>query len=336
MTTQSSKKPIKLSVIIVSYNTAKLTLATLDSLVTDLQTSSLLATSEIFIVDNNSKDDSLAQIKNWQAKKASKHFPNLTLHIIENKDNRGFAYANNAGIEQAKGEYIFLLNSDTIVHPGACAQMISIFEQNPSNEATAHLSSYSSKTDKIGMVSAQLVNTDGSLQSQGGDLPSFASILPHFLFIDDIPFFGQFLPSTQHTQTQTTGLSQIGWVAATAVMVSRALIKEIGPLDQHIFMYGEDIEWCIRAKKHHWDVVINHDAKITHIGSASSHSSRAIIGEMRAYEYIWAKHKPLWQRPLLQASIKVACVLRIVLFGTILRQANRAQPYKELLTSSTL
>lgn len=336
MTSHQPKKTILLSVIIVSYNTAKLTLATLESLANDLQASSLQEMSEIFIVDNNSKDDTVSQIKNWRSKKAATQFANIKLHVIENKDNLGFAHANNRGIEQAKGEYIFLLNSDTIVQPGACAQMIATFEKHPIEEATAHLSSYKSVTDRLGMVSAQLFNTDGTFQSQGGDLPSFASILPHFLFLDDIPLLGHFFPSTQQSQNKHSGLSAMGWVAGTAVMVRRALIDEIGPLDQNIFMYGEDMEWCIRAKKHHWDVVIDHDSKITHIGSASSNSSRAIIGEMKAYAYIWAKHKPLWQRPLLLTAIKVACVLRVMLFDTILRQPNRAQPYKELLTSSTL
>ena len=326
--------PISLSIIVVSYNTKDLTLATLDSVVSDLDTSDLLASTELIIVDNKSTDDSVQAIKKWIGATQKKH-QDLGCKLIENSKNSGFAHANNLGIDHAKGNFFFLLNSDTIVQPGSISQLLTRFSEHPINDETAYVTSYAGKIDKLGMLAASLLNTDGSYQAQGGDTPTLFTLAAHLLFVDDLPLIGSFIPSTQHTGKRTFeprfALEQKGWVAATAVMVRKELIQDIGNMDTNIFMYGEDVEWSMRAKNHHWDIAIDHDAKVMHYGSASSHSSRAIKGEFLGYKYIWAKHKPLWQRPLLKGLLQLACVLRVLLFGTILKQQERALPYRELL-----
>jgi len=324
-----------LSIIIVSYNTKDLTLATLESVVTELAAHSLIPKTEILIVDNASKDGSQTALKAWRTK-TRKFQPDLAISIIENTANTGFATANNQAIELSRGELIFLLNSDTVVLPGAIAKLIQTFSDHPIDNKTSSTSSHRGTLDRLGLLSAQLLNANGSLQPQGGDLPSLWAVANQLLFLDDLPIIGKFLPSTQHTgrraSLQSRRLVQKGWVAATALMVRRETIAEIGPLDDSIFMYGEDVEWCLRAHNHHWDVAIDQDAHITHYGSASSSSSRAILGELKGYEIIWAKHKPLWQRPVLKGIIGLACVLRGLLFGTILQQPKRATPYWQYLS----
>jgi GT2 family glycosyltransferase len=325
---------MQLSILIVSYNTVKLTLETLDSVATDLTASTfqkkpLADQTEIIIVDNASSDNSVSEIEKWIATHKLK-----TL-LIKNKDNVGFAKANNQAIAASTGEFVFLLNSDTIVKPNAIVHLLETFTQNPTDHTTAYVASHEGKLDRLGILAASLQNPDGSYQAQGGDLPNLLTLSTHLLFLDDIPVIGQFLPSTQHTGKRALKprftVVQKGWVAATAVMVKRSLITEIGELDSNIFMYGEDMEWCVRAQAHHWDVAINHSAQIMHYGSASSHSSRAIIGELTAYTYIWAKHKPQWQRVFLKLLLIVGCGLRVLLFGTILKQPKRAEPYKMFL-----
>lgn len=335
-TATSHQNAKTLAVLIVSYNTAQLTLQTLDSLVHDLSASNLLTETEIVVIDNNSKDTSIAQIKSWKSKLFDSIKHDLTLKIIQNPKNLGFAHANNIGIQNSDSDLVFLLNSDTIVKPGSIKHLIQTFRKIPTNESTAYLSSYSNSIDRLGMLSAHLLYENGAHQPQGGNLPTLISLSAHLLFLDDIPVLGKFFPSTQHTgrlQSKQTvqGVKSMGWIAGTALMIRRATINEIGLLDENIFMYGEDMEWCIRAHNHHWDVAIDHSATIIHIGSASSSSNQAILGELKGYRYIWAKHKPFWQRPILNAIIKLACVLRIVLFDTILIQTGKSQPYKEML-----
>jgi GT2 family glycosyltransferase len=345
-----------LSIIIVSFNTAQLTLATLKSVVDNLKSdkvknTSLISQSEIIVVDNASSDDSVTQIKKFikrqqsttnssNSSKSSNFFKQsnssnlntLKIELIENKNNVGFAQANNLAIAKSLGKYIFLLNSDTIVQPKAISNLLNTFLNNPSDPTTAFVSSHSGKLDNLGILAASLQNPDGTPQPQGGDLPNLFSLASHLLFFDDLPLIGHLLSSTQHTGKNIlpskSALDQKGWVAATAVMVKKELIDQIGELDSNIFMYGEDIEWCLRAKDHHWDVAIDNTAKITHYGSASSHSSKAVLGELHSYEYIWAKHKPQWQRPYLKLLLKLGCRLRVLLFGILLNQKQRAKPYR--------
>lgn len=319
------------SVIIVSYNTAKLTLAAVASVISDAKRSSLLKEqTEIIVVDNNSSDDSVELLSSLSKSSA------IPVKILAQKDNLGFAKGNNLGVEHSKGEFIFFLNSDATLEPGSLESMVVAFQQNPIHETTAN-DELSGFKDRIGMMAGKLLNLDGSDQYQGGDLPSLISLAGHQLLLDDIPVLGQFFPSTQHTghkgalmQQNNQQLISKGWVSGAALMVRKQLIDEIDGFDGNIFMYGEDMEWCLRAKKHHWDVCINQDAPVIHLGSASSTPRNAIAGELKAYHYIWAKHFPAWQLPLARIILQLGCLFRWFIFGTM-GQHDKANLYKELL-----
>ena len=113
------------------------------------------------------------------------------------------------------------------------------------------------------------------------------------------------------------------------MMIRKEVLAEIGLLDNNIFMYGEDVEFCMRARDHKWKVAIQPTARIIHLGSASSSSKNAVIGELKGYIYIWAKHKPLWQLRFAKSIIQIGVRLRIVLFGTMFHDSHRATIYKE-------
>ena len=129
-----------LSIIIVSYNTKDLLKQCLDSIYGKVQDISF----EIFVVDNNSQDGSPKMVKNL--------FPQVKL--IENKENKGFASANNLAIKRSNGKYVLLLNSDTIVLPGSLSKMVQFMDETP----------------KAGATGCKLINPDGSLQSFGRGL----------------------------------------------------------------------------------------------------------------------------------------------------------------------
>lgn len=322
-----------LSIIIVSYNTKALTLRCLESVEQAVVTSDQLTRrTEVIVVDNNSEDDSVKAIRAW------KHAPAITLQVIANPTNDGFAAANHLGLQQASGEYIFLLNSDTIVQPGALTSLINQFESHPVSEVTSELASARPQLDRVGIIAANLFNADGSPQPQGGSRPSLLSLISHLWFLDDLPVIGGWLPSTQHTGRNArsiqdkNGLVSQDWVGGTAMMIRRSMIDEVGFLDTAIFMYGEDVEFCLRAQNHHWDVAIDPQAHITHLGSASSSSGNAVIGELKGYVYIWSKLFPLWQLPIVKAIIWIGILLRIIVFGTILRQPEKVRLYKTALS----
>lgn len=309
-----------LSIIIVSYNTKALTVQTLESVFAEVDRSSKLRdAAEVFVVDNDSSDDSVEAIQ----KLTKKH---SDLHLIENYDNLGFGSANNQAIKKAKGQFILLLNSDTIVQPGAFIELLSAFEKDPLDKGDG--------LHHFGILSAQLYNPDDTIQAQGGSFPTLFSLASHMLFLDDLPLIGKLFPSTQHTGrnqriSHSDSVHPQDWVGGTAMMIRKATFDEIGLLDRNIFMYGEDIELCIRAKSHHWRVGVVPNAKITHFGSASSSSKNAVIGELKGYLYIWAKHKPLWQRPFVKSLLLVGVYLRRFLFGTMIKDNTRSAIYRE-------
>lgn len=320
-----------LSILIVSYNTSDFTLKAAESVLAETETSELLRNqTELLIIDNNSSDDTVEKVSELQPK-------HTKLHLLTNNTNLGFAGANNRGIKRAKGQYILLLNSDTIVKAPALSLLVEAFEQAPNRITTSVLSSYHGDLDRLGILAATLLNPDDSLQPQGGSRPTLLSVAAQMFFLDDLPLIGQLFQSTQHTgmsqsqqQTQSSHLISKDWVAGTAMMIRQRVLKEVGPLDENFFMYGEDVEFCMRAQNHHWDVAIHPQAFITHLGSGSSSSAHAIKGEFEGLLYIWSKHKPLWQQSLIKLILKTGSLLRSVLFGTIIRQPDKAKVYQEL------
>ncbi len=327
-------KPL-LSVIIVSYNTKELTIQTLSSVEKEVQSSPLLkSNTNIFVVDNNSSDDSVAALTAFK-KKAT-----LPVTILANTTNKGFGAANNQAVAQSKAKYVVFLNSDTIVNKGGLSEVIKAFETTKNPELTSELSSEKNTLDNLGIMAATLLNSDGSIQPQGGSTPTLGALFSHLLFLDDIPVLGTLFPSTQHTgrsrktqklATTSQELIPIDWVGGTALFIKKEVLDQIGAFDEKIFMYAEDIELCMRAQQHHYDVAIHPTATITHLQNMSSSSKNAIIGELLGYKYIWAKHKPLWQRDLALFILSLGALIRYTIFDTIGRDRKKAAAYKEAL-----
>ncbi len=294
-----------LSTIIISYNTAALTKQTILAVIADAQKSHI--DQEVIVVDNASSDHSLETIKKLRQ-------GHQNIRLIENKKNIGFARANNQAINQAQGEFIFLLNSDTVVLPNSLHHLINDLK----------------KDKKLGLVAAQLLNANRTVQYQGGDLPTLANIANQMFFLDDLPLIGSWFHSPQKKLIAQTSPTPVGWVGGTAVMIKRQLIEEIGLLDEAIFMYAEDIDYCFRAHRAGWRIAIEPKARVIHYGSASSSSESAIRGEFKGLIYLFKKHRPAWQLTWLKLILKIAAYLRFYLFSIV--KKNASAPYKKILS----
>ena len=134
-----------ISIIIVSWNTSGLLLQCLDS----IYKSGCRLSFEVIVVDNGSSDDSVAMVE--------KSFPSVIL--LQNERNLGFACANNQGLAIGTGRYFLLLNSDTIVLPGAVDVMVEAADRHP----------------QVGVIGPRLLNMDGTLQKSWASFPSFVS-----------------------------------------------------------------------------------------------------------------------------------------------------------------
>jgi len=288
-----------LSIIIVSYNTKDLLHQCLSSIAKSTDT----LTKEIIVVDNNSQDGSVEMVQT--------SFPSVKLLTFKN--NRGFGVANNQGAKEAIGEYLFFLNSDAYVKKTTLQTFFKLVNKS-----------------KAGLASCRLENPDGSLQPQGGFLPHLFNILFWMWFIDDIPFLNANIPAYQLRRPSFFLKNQImGWVGGTALLIKRRLFADMGGFDEHIFMYTEDVDLCYRARYRQEKVFYFQKPRIIHLGQGSSTSGNSILGEFKGLKYLFTKHKPPWQLPILRFLLKSGALLRIIVFGIIARDDTKKRIYEE-------
>ncbi|MES2776898.1 MAG: glycosyltransferase family 2 protein [Bacteroidota bacterium] len=231
-----------LSIIIVNYKSAQLVLDCITSVYEQTWETSF----EIILVDNNSGDDCKERVL--------EKFPGV--QWIQTGYNAGFARANNAGIRVCKGEYVLLLNSDTIILDRALDKTIALF----------------SREDAAG-CGVQLLNTDGSYQISGA----------HFVkgglnFLLPLPYLGRFvrywgykLKTRIPSITEVSERVEVDWIVGAFLMARRTAIDKAGLLDEDFFMYAEEIEWCSRLRKQ-GKMVLYSEPKVIHIGGATSGS----------------------------------------------------------------
>lgn len=253
-----------LSIIVVNFNTKKLLQDCLESIFQ--QTRGIKF--EVIVVDNASKDGSAAMVK--------KAFPQAVL--IQNKQNRGFAQANNQGIRKAKGEYLLLLNSDTKVINNALKKLVDFARTKPD----------------LGVVGPRLLNRDGSHQPSTAPFLTLPVALVWLVTGDRLIY-----SSPQKTR-------QADWVMGSALMVKNQALKKAGLLDEKFFMYVEEVEWCYRIKKAGWQVWFYPGAKIFHLvrGSSPEGKQRAVLGIYQNLLYFYRKHFAPWQLTVLKFFLR--------------------------------
>ena len=291
-----------LSVIIVNWNTKKLLEDCLRSIFKFTKDISF----EVIVVDNGSKDGSQDMVK--------KKFPQVKL--IPNKDNLGFAKANNQGIKIARGKYTLLLNSDTYLIENSFKKIIEDVN----------------KFDNLGAMGPLLLNEDRSIQQSVGFFPNLPQVFCWMTFIDDLPVGTVLKPYHVDHDSFYKSTHEVDWVTGAAFLIPRKVVDKIGMLDKKIFMYGEDFEWCFRIKKAGFKVYFSPAGKIVHIGGGSVNKIRtnAFVGEFRGLEYFYKKYKGRFSLQILRLLLKMGTLLRIAAFA-IVGRTKTAKSYVEVL-----
>ena len=297
------QSPVLLSIIIVSYNTRELLEKCLDSVIKSLSRHPDPAKggaggqdlpTEIIVVDNHSQDNTVGWLKKYirtSAKIRSKI--GVDLSLIANNENLGFAKANNQGIKIARGEYILLLNSDTIVKNGALGKMVSFMEERK----------------EFAILGLKLLNADGTPQPSLGKFPTLP-VVAAMLFLE------HFLPASLLRVRWSPKNGREGdWVMGAALLLRREVYEKIGGLDENIFMYMEEVEWCFRAKKAGFRVYFYPQAEIIHLGRGSSKSGKKepILQIFRGLIYFYEKHQPSWKKEILLFLLKLKANLSYLL-----------------------
>jgi len=292
-----------LSIIIISYNTSKITIDCLKSIFQDKGLKEI--PFEIIVVDNDSKDDSLKKIKEF---KNSLEIGNWKLEIIANKFNGGFGKANNQGFKIAKGNYVLLLNSDTLILHSAISQSLNWLSSHP----------------EASVCTAQLLNKDKTIQASGGFFPNLLNIITWCLNLDDLPLVNTIIkPIHPHTPNFYTHDKfylkdhQQDWVTGAFMMIRNSHLKPTGGFDENYFMYGEEVELSYRIKKNNpkfqtWYLI---GPQIIHLGGASAQNRiDPILNEYLGILTFFKKHKSKWQYKIVKHLIKLNALSRSVIY----------------------
>jgi GT2 family glycosyltransferase len=228
------------TLVIVSWNTREMLRHCLQSVyesagVVDLQ---------IIVVDNASADGS--------ARMVAEEFPRVQL--IANTENRGFAAANNQGVALARGRYVLLLNSDTIVLDGVIEKTVAFARTHP----------------EAAVVGCRVLNADRTPQSSCFLFPSALNLLIGALYLNKLFPRSRFWGRERLTWWDGLEARAVDVVTGCFMLVRRDAIAQVGGMDEAFFMYAEEADWCYRFQQAGWAVLFFPGANIIHLGGASS------------------------------------------------------------------
>ncbi|MBA7608257.1 N-acetylglucosaminyl-diphospho-decaprenol L-rhamnosyltransferase [subsurface metagenome] len=274
------------SIIIVNYNAGRLLKECIDSIYKE----SIATPFDVWVVDNNSQDDSITMIKEY--------FPRV--NVIENRTNIGFSKGNNMVISKTKSDYVLLLNPDTIIVNHAIEKMVRFMYNHP----------------ETGISGCKVLNEDGTVQ-----LASRRSIpTPRVAFFRLSGLSRLFPKSKIMAKYNLTYLDpdepeEVDAVSGAFLMIRRKVIEEIGLLDERFFMYGEELDWCLRTKKAGWTVMYYPDAEIIHYkGECSKSNSRKATFEFYRSMYLFhKKHFAENYNPIINIIIYAGILLKALM-----------------------
>jgi N-acetylglucosaminyl-diphospho-decaprenol L-rhamnosyltransferase len=276
-----------LSIIVVNWNTRDLLAQCLRSV---YQTSDNLD-FEIVVVDNASTDGSVEMVERL--------FPHIGL--ITNQENVGFARANNQAIARCQGRYVLLLNSDTRVLFESLCNVVRFMDEHP----------------RAGIVGVRLLNPDGTFQASYTPFPTLwlefliLSTLGRRLIRATFPSYGPRAGEGARTI--------VGYMEGACLVARREAIEQIGGLDERIFMYAEDVDWCYRFHQAGWEVWYLPQAPIIHYGGQSSNRRKGRMeAELyRSRVYFFRKHYGRAAALCLKGLIYTVTLTKMVVHGAL-------------------
>jgi GT2 family glycosyltransferase len=238
---------VHLAVVIVSWNVRGLLVACLRSLFADLGKLDLEA--EVWVVDNASSDGTPEIVE--------EAFPNVRL--IANQENLGFAAGNNLALREisdleSPADYVWLLNPDTEVLPGATAALLSVLDSYP----------------QVGMVGAKLLNPDGSLQQSAFQFPGLVQLIFELLPLParlyETSLNGRY-PRRLYARERPFAVDH---PLGATMMVRANVVAQVGLMDEEYRMYCEEIDWCWRMRKAGWRALCVPAAQVIHHAGQST------------------------------------------------------------------
>jgi len=238
---------IKFSVIIVNYYSGLLTKACIQS----VRRSCNRDDYEIFVVDNDSHDDSreilTSEVDNIKVKFTGK--------------NLGYAKAVNMALRETSGEYIVLLNPDIIVLKDGINEMLKFMDVHP----------------QVGIAGGQLVNPNGSIQESAFRFYSPMTILYRRTFFRYLPWAKRHLDRIFMHDKDFTKEQKVDWILGACMCIRRASLGVVGPMDERFFLYFEDMDWCRRFLENNSEVWYVPHARFAHYHKRESAQDQGVF-----------------------------------------------------------
>jgi len=255
---------LTVSIIIVNYNGGDVIIDCLASIFHNLDTTNV----EVIVVDNDSRDRSPDLIE--------QKFPEV--HLLRQAENLGFGAANNIGAHHARGTYLFLLNSDTLIQQNILPILVNKLK------SACHL----------GMVGPRLLNADGSFQlSTAYEI----GLWGEWRTLQEVRKYRQPVLRAALAQ-QYRADQEVDILVGAAMLMRRSHFFEIGGFDENFFMYFEESDLCKRFRNAGYRLLYTPDVSLIHIGgfSVAQVAGKMAAEYRRSQRYYYQKHRPQWEQ----------------------------------------
>jgi GT2 family glycosyltransferase len=268
---------------------------------------------EVILVDNCSRESCLPIVQD--------RYP--VVRTFSSPARQGFAKNYNLGIRQARGQFMVILNNDTIVHAAALDHLLKAGQENP----------------ECGIIGPQLLSPNGKTQTVCvRDLVSPVRYALNLLVFDLGLPTGKLADAWRQHESRYQVAGSVSCISGACMLLSRATLNQIGLLDEGFDLYFEDVEWCHRAQKFGLQVVYVADAKITHLGDQSlgrvkerakkSEYQSALRYFSRYYRWSLGRERVLWLIVVINYFLRMVAFGAMEIFG---KNSGNARAYWNLL-----
>ena len=230
---------MKLSIVIICWNDWKV----IENCLRSISESTRRTEYEVIVSDNGSTDGSVEKIRET--------FP--TVRVIENRANLGFAKGNNVGIRETQGEYVLILNPDTIIHDGSLDRWIDFADRHP----------------EAGAFGCRVNNPDGSYQRSGRPFPTISRYVIAALGLRFLGHLRWPVLVDEYEGWMGDTEREVDWQSGACLLVRGDLLKQLGGLDERFFYQFEEVDLCKRVWGAGYRIRFTPDVTITHLGGQS-------------------------------------------------------------------
>lgn len=251
----------RLSIVIINYRTPQLVINCLASLENQIE----VDRDAVLVIDNSSGDDSIAQI---QRAITQNHWARF-VRVISSPVNGGFSAGNNIGIKAEAADAYLLLNSDTIVRPGAISCLIKAMESYPEVGLISPRLEWPDATPQISCFRYRSPVSELIKAAETGPITKLLNKYDVPLPVSDSPLYPQ-------------------WTSFACVLIRHEVIEQIGLMDEGYFMYFDDIDYCRKARNAGWQILHWPQARVIHLRGGSSSVKADLAARKRPKPYYYA------------------------------------------------